>query len=77
MTSHPQDLTTNTHEKHPEHTYFDRKFQQPIKIEKGDMFGEFNLGSTIVLIFEAPIGFNFKIEEGQKIKFGQPIGTTP
>ncbi|KAK7483379.1 hypothetical protein BaRGS_00025319 [Batillaria attramentaria] len=72
-----EDLETNTHVKHPEHTYFDRAFPDPVDVPKGAMFGEFNLGSTIVLIFEAPRGFDFKIKEGQKIKFGEPLGTSP
>ena len=32
------------------------------------------LGSTIVLIFEAPLDFAFSVQEGQKIKVGEPIG---
>ena len=45
-----------------------------IPIQKGDMFGEFNLGSTIVLIFEAPRNFQFKVQAGQKVLYGQPLG---
>ena len=40
----------------------------------GDAFGEFNLGSTIVLVFEAPPSFQFEVEPGQVIKYGQPLG---
>lgn len=40
-------------------------------LNKGDAFGEFNMGSTIVLIFEGPRNMKFDIEPGQKIKYGQ------
>ncbi|BFZ05427.1 hypothetical protein BsWGS_08466 [Bradybaena similaris] len=70
-----EDLETNTKRKYPEHTYFDKKFAEPVTFHKGDMFGEFNLGSTIVLIFEAPSGFKFKAHEGDKVKYGRPLGT--
>lgn len=38
------------------------------------MLGEFNLGSTIILLFEAPKNFEFAVEPGQKVQMGQPIG---
>ena len=43
-------------------------------MKKGEYFGEFNLGSTIVLIFEAPENFQFSLGgEGSKVKVGEAI----
>ena len=47
--------------------------------------GGFQLGSTIVLVFEAPVaeqdasgqtrkGWSWAVEKGQKVKMGQAIG---
>ena len=45
-----------------------------VDVKKGEYFGEFNLGSTIVLIFEAPEDFKFNLGgEGSKVRVGQAI----
>lgn len=46
-----------------------------VKIKRGEDFGEFNLGSTIVLIFEAPKDFEFYVNPGEKVLFGSKLGS--
>jgi len=41
-----------------------------VKQGKGQHFGEFNLGSTVVLIFEAGQDFQFHVKPGDKVKMG-------
>eukprot|EP00096_Caligus_rogercresseyi_P015064 TRINITY_DN7521_c0_g1_i1.p1 TRINITY_DN7521_c0_g1~~TRINITY_DN7521_c0_g1_i1.p1 ORF type:complete len:299 (-),score=35.14 TRINITY_DN7521_c0_g1_i1:230-1018(-) len=41
--------------------------------QKGELFGEFNLGSTIVLLFEGPSNLKFNIQEGDTVRTGEPI----
>ena len=36
--------------------------------------GGFCLGSTIVLVFEAPPEFEFKVRDGEKVRVGQALG---
>jgi phosphatidylserine decarboxylase len=52
-------------------------------VKRGDEMGGFQLGSTIVLVFEAPAGgdapdakrgFNWAVEKGQTVKMGQALG---
>lgn len=49
-----------------------------IKFEKGDMTGRFEMGSTIVLIYETPSDkVQTYVGEGDKVTLGQRLVTTP
>jgi phosphatidylserine decarboxylase len=48
-----------------------------VEMRRGDPFGEFNLGSTIVLIFEAPQDFQFHVTPNERVFYGIPLGETP
>jgi phosphatidylserine decarboxylase len=47
------------------------KYKQPHLFKKGDEVGMFKLGSTVVLIFEAPENLEWTVEAGQSIKYGE------
>jgi len=51
----------------------DKKKRKGHKISKGESFGEFNFGSTIVLIFEAPNNFEFEVAQNDKIFYGNKL----
>ena len=66
------DLVSNKSEWNPG-TFCESNWPSCISRSKGQYFGEFNLGSTIVLIFEAPKSLEFKFQEGDVVKMGQSI----
>lgn len=47
-----------------------------IKISKGELFGEFRMGSTIVLLFEAPKNLNCDLFSGQSVHVGQNLANS-
>ncbi|CAH8490016.1 unnamed protein product [Schistosoma turkestanicum] len=54
--------------------YFEAIFDNEMKLKKGDELGCFRLGSTVVLIFEAPSNkFKWCVKSGQRVKFGEPV----
>jgi phosphatidylserine decarboxylase len=50
------------------------RYEEPIGLEKGELFGWFEMGSTIV-IFSEPGSLEYELEIGRKVRFGEKIGT--
>ncbi|CAF0998742.1 unnamed protein product [Didymodactylos carnosus] len=56
----------------------ERRFQTSensngILLSRGDNFGDFDFGSTIVLVFEAPDDLVFNVKPGCHVKLGEPL----
>lgn len=49
----------------------------PFAAVRGQRLGDFNLGSTIVLVFETSKDFDFNVKPGQTVKVGERIGFSP
>ena len=73
-----QSLQTNIDEDFQPGEYRDKTLgggSDGIKLEKGERVGGFKLGSTVVLIFEAPENFQFSLTPGQRVKYGQSLSS--
>lgn len=76
-----ESLRTNTRTlTHPPHTFTEAVYARASAFLKGhplapgEEMGGFKLGSTIVMVFEAPDAFRFTVEAGEKVKVGQRMG---
>lgn len=77
-----QALRTNVGSKrqHPLGTYTEAVYSaaSPVlggqPLVKAQEMGGFCLGSTVVLVFEAPKDFQFNVVAGQKVRVGQALG---
>jgi phosphatidylserine decarboxylase len=76
-----KDLKTNTLVKEkPEHGFVEATYKSSSKLlgghplRAGEEIGGFSLGSTIVLVFEAPNSFEFTVQSGQHVKVGEALG---
>lgn len=73
LTSEP-DLVTNI----PSvgHHVSRRSFRTPIEVQRGDEVACFELGSTVVLVFEVPKGYKWEwnVKTDARVKVGQPLG---
>lgn len=57
-----------------ENLYDEVKLADDTVLKKGELVGQFNMGSTIVLIFEAPKNFKFNLHPGQQVRVGESLG---
>lgn len=72
--NHEQEFRTNIMSTVGQEKVNTIKYANPVELKKGQEVGMFKLGSTVVMIFEAPENFEWNIKENDKVRYGQPIG---
>jgi hypothetical protein len=50
-----------------------KAFAEPVDLRPGEKVGQFSLGSSIVLLFEAPRGLQFPHPPLHKIRYGEHL----
>lgn len=75
-----KNLRTNLRRRPPPGAFIEAHYSQASMLlrgqplTRGQEMGGFKLGSTIVMVFEAPRGFRFTVKPGEKVKVGQAFG---
>merc|ERR1712029_1275925 len=73
-----KDLVTNQESsvpyRIPSEKCLENNYKQPVSAVRGQLLGDFHLGSTVALIFETKKDFSFAIAPGQTVRVGQRIG---
>lgn len=54
--------------------FFTRMYPDGVSLSAGSQVGGFRLGSTVVLVFEAPVDFQWKVKVGDRVRVGEPLG---
>jgi len=73
-------LRTNLRRRPPPGSFIEAHYTQASALlrgqplTRGQEMGGFKLGSTVVMVFEAPRGFSFTVKPGEKVKVGQKMG---
>jgi len=71
--SYDYSVTNKFFRRKNEHIYAPDK---RILVKKGDELGRFNLGSTVIMLFEKGVMKEFSdLKKGEKVKVGERIGT--
>ena len=50
-----------------------RDYTHPVQLAQGQEVGNFSFGSSIVLLFEAPLGLEFTMKPFEKVKLGNHV----
>ena len=50
-----------------------RGYSHPVQLAQGQEVGNFSFGSSIVLLFEAPLGLEFSMRPFEKVKLGNHV----
>ncbi|KAH7335323.1 phosphatidylserine decarboxylase-domain-containing protein [Rhizoctonia solani] len=75
-----KDLRTNLRKRPPPGAFVEAHYTQASALlrgqplARGHEMGGFKLGSTVVMVFEAPRNFRFTVKPGEKVKVGQAFG---
>lgn len=73
--AHEPDLETNILSAVNRKKVEAKTYTKPVELKKGQEVGMFKLGSTVVMVFEAPKGIEWHVKEGDAVRYGQPIAT--